>query len=55
MVFQVGLTSVGEELSIDLFEGFFIDHTAGALLCEGEREAQWSMTEGFPRVGWGNR
>lgn len=34
--FKTELTSVREKLSIDLLERLFIDHTAGALLCEGD-------------------
>ena len=33
---KIRLTSMGEKLSVDLFECFFIDHTTGALLHEGE-------------------
>ena len=35
--FKTGLTSMREKLSVDLLECLFIDHTAGALLCEGDR------------------
>lgn len=35
--FKVGLTSMREKLSVDLLECFFVDHTTGALLYEGER------------------
>lgn len=36
-LFKIRLTSMREKLSVDLFECFFIDHTTGALLHEGER------------------
>ena len=35
--FKIRLTSMREKLSVDLLECFFIDHTTGALLCEGGR------------------
>lgn len=37
--FKVGLTSVREELSVDLLEGLLVDHAAGALLREGTESA----------------
>lgn len=45
--FKVGLTSMREELCVDLLECFFIDHTAGALLQEGDRVS--GVSEGPPR------
>ena len=36
-LFKIRLTSMREKLSVDLLECFFIDHTAGTLLHEGER------------------
>lgn len=35
--FKIGLTSMREKLGVDLLECFFVDHTTGALLCEGGR------------------
>lgn len=39
---KVRLTSVREELSVDLLEGLFIDHTTGALLGEGRESGDTS-------------
>lgn len=54
--FKVGLTSVREELSIDLLERLLVDHAAGALLWEGTESAGVSAgRETGPGLGvWGS-
>lgn len=51
--FKVGLTSVREELSIDLLERLLVDHAAGALLWEGTESAGVSAGRGDWARPWG--